>query len=117
MKSRIIKDYLAYLWLSFFHCSCDARPPTCGTCKNGRRHVSIHLIDPELPDSPTRNARQHSDLPDELEGHTNTLNMHRHAHGDVDVDGSNTPENVSVTPDLPARGAVSRMGEPEWPVD
>ena len=23
MKSRIIKDYLAYLWLSFFHCSCD----------------------------------------------------------------------------------------------
>ena len=28
MKSRIIKDYLAYLWLSFFHCSCD-RLPTC----------------------------------------------------------------------------------------
>ena len=23
MKSRIIKDYLAYLWLSFFHCFCD----------------------------------------------------------------------------------------------
>ena len=23
MKSRIIKDHLAYLWLSFFHCSCD----------------------------------------------------------------------------------------------
>ena len=23
MKSRITKDYLAYLWLSFFHCSCD----------------------------------------------------------------------------------------------
>ena len=87
----------------------------CGTCKNGRRHVSIHLIDPEPPDSPTGNARQHLDLPDELESHTNTLNMRRHAHGDVD--GSNTPENASVTPDLPARGAVSRMGEPEWPMD
>ena len=87
----------------------------CGTRKNGRRHVSICLIDPEPPDSPTGNARQHSDLPDGLESHTNTLKMRRHVHGDVD--GSNTPESVSVTPDLPARGAVSRVGEPEWPMD
>ena len=33
------------------------------------------------------------------------------------MDGSSTRENVSVTPDLPARGAVSHMGEPEGPRD
>ena len=51
-----------------------------------QRHISIHLIDPELPDSPTGSPRRHADLPNELEGH---------AYGDVD--GLNTPENVSVT--------------------
>ena len=42
-------------------------------------------------------------------------NVRRHVHGDVD--GSNTPENATVTSDLPARGAVLRMGEPEGSQD
>ena len=67
-----------------------------------QRHISICPIDPELPDSPTGSPRRHADLQNELESH---------AYGDVD--GSNTAENVSVTPGLHARGAVSRMA-PAW---
>ena len=38
MKSRIIKDYLAYLWLSFFHCSCDKLACGCRmTVKKDKR--------------------------------------------------------------------------------
>ena len=71
-----------------------------------QRHVRICLIDPEPPDSPTGSPRRHANLPNKLESHT---------YGGVD--SSNTPENASVTPDLPARGAVSRMGEPKGPGD
>ena len=39
------------------------------------------------------------------------LNMCRHMHSDVY--GSNTPESASVMADLPARGTLSCMGEPE----
>ena len=76
-----------------------------------QRHISIHPIDPEQPDSPTGSARQHANLPNKPEGHANTPNMRRNAHGNVD--GSNTPENESITPDSPVRGAVSRIGESE----
>ena len=87
-------------------------------CKNAgdtQRYVSIHPIDPKLPDPPTGSPRWHAELPDGLKSHATTLNMRRHAHGNVD--GSNTPENVSVTPDLLAKGAASCMGEPEGPQD
>ena len=53
----------------------------CGTRKNGRKHISIHLIDPEPPDPPTGNARQHSDLPDELDSHEHTENAQTCAWG------------------------------------
>ena len=56
MKSRIIKDYLAYLWLSFFHCSCDAiwahhdyqpwgmaLPMQCPQCGTIQKWMSIYL--------------------------------------------------------------------------
>ena len=79
------------------------------------RHVGIRQNYSEQPASPTRSPRQHTDLLNELEGHVNTPNMHRYAHSDVD--GSNAPEKVSVTPNLPARGALSRMNEPEGPGD
>ena len=42
-----------------------------------QRHISIHPIDPEQPDSPTGSARQHADLPNKPEGHANTPNMRR----------------------------------------
>ena len=79
-----------------------------------QRDVSIGPIELEPPDSPTGCSRRHADQLDGLESHENTLNMHRHAHGNA-VDSSNTPENASVIPDLPARGAVSHMNEPEGP--
>ena len=41
-------------------------------------------------------------------GHAYTCNVAKN---------SKRPANVSVTPDLPARGAVPRMGEPERPKD
>ena len=69
-----------------------------------QRHVNIRPIDPELPDSPTGSPRQHADLQNELKSH---------AYGDVD--GSNTAGNVSVTPGLHARGAVSHRGEQKGP--
>ena len=34
-----------------------------------RRDVSIRLLDPELPDSPTGSSRQYADLSSELESH------------------------------------------------
>ena len=72
---------------------------------NTERHISIHPIDLEQPDSPTWSTRQHADLLNKPEGHANIPNMHRNAHGNVN--GSNTPENESVTPDSPVRGTVS----------
>ena len=62
-----------------------------------QRHVSIRQIDRELPDSPIGSRTRHADLPDGLESHENTPKMRRHVHSDVE--GSNTPENVPVSPD------------------
>ena len=79
------------------------------------------------PDSPG-SARRHADLLNKCEGHANTPNMCRNAHGNVD--GSNTPENdcerfentcthvrisrnVSKIPNSPSRSAETHTEEPE----
>ena len=42
-----------------------------------QRHVSICLLNPEPPDSPTGSPRRHADLPNELESHAYGMWMAR----------------------------------------
>ena len=85
--------------------------------RDTQKIVSIRPADPEPSDLPTGSATC-LDLPDGPERATQT---HRTCAGNYTMmrmaRDSRKPSKASAIQDLPARGTVSRMGEPERPRD
>ena len=73
--------------------------------------VSTWPIDLLPPNVPIESPRWHTDQTDVLKTYTCTLNVRAQAHSNAD--SRSRPASASITTDLHARGAVSRMGESE----
>ena len=76
--------------------------------------ISACPANSKLPDSPG-STRPRPGKTDGLESCLGTQRVRIHAHSVRD--GSRTPANALESPDLPVRGAVPCMGEPERPRD
>ena len=85
--------------------------------RDTQKIVSIRPADPEPSDLPTGSATC-LDLPDEPERATQTRRTCAGKHTVMrTARDSRKPSKASAILDLPARGTVSRMGEPERPRD
>ena len=84
------------------------------TAGDTQESISACPANSKPPDSPG-SIRPCPGKTDGLESCPGTQRVHIHTHSIQD--GSRTPANTLESPDLPVRGAVPCMGEPERPRD